>query len=233
MAMTEARILTICWDSRTGMFDDSPLRGYLADREILRAVPEFFTYREQPCWSVYLETRPLVGAETRKYQPGVEADILSSDRTTTPMIAEFDEIQQVRYDRILQWRRDAARREGLPHYVLCTNKQAEELARIAPNTLSALSTIHGFGGKRLKKYGREILEALHGQIGDYQEGTGNAGDIRKMDAGDGGLLSDVGGLSEKAQTVVDGQDGKPVFADTGTADQRGVHEEQDTDTGQR
>lgn len=43
--MVEIRVLTVALDPRTGLFDDGPVRGYLADREVLRFEPHFFTYQ--------------------------------------------------------------------------------------------------------------------------------------------------------------------------------------------
>ena len=60
--MTDVRILTIQMDPRTGLFDDGPLRAYLANREVLRSEPQFFVHEGHPCFAVYLETRPLQGA---------------------------------------------------------------------------------------------------------------------------------------------------------------------------
>ncbi len=37
-AMREVRIVTVPLDPRTGLFDHGALRGYLADREVLRAM---------------------------------------------------------------------------------------------------------------------------------------------------------------------------------------------------
>lgn len=56
--MRELRIVTIQLDRRSGLLDDGPLRGYLRDRELLRAEPQFFVVDGRPCWSVFIETRP-------------------------------------------------------------------------------------------------------------------------------------------------------------------------------
>ncbi len=48
MSFTESRILTIQWDPRTGMFDDSVLRNYLINRELVRCVPQFFEHKGLP-----------------------------------------------------------------------------------------------------------------------------------------------------------------------------------------
>ncbi|MBM4345367.1 MAG: HRDC domain-containing protein [Deltaproteobacteria bacterium] len=147
--MTELRILTLHLDPTTGLFDDRPLRGYLRDREVIRAKAQFFTHAGQPTWSVFLETRPLTGG-----RPSVDAAPASSagepraaaDRSRDPqspereafnrLLAEMDETERARYQRLTAWRRDAARREGVPHYVIATNAQLLDLTRRNPATLA-------------------------------------------------------------------------------------------------
>ncbi len=203
MSFTEARILTIQWDTRTGMFDDSVLRNYLVNRELVRCVPQFFEHKGLPCWSLYIETNVIQGV--------VVSDLSARERqaaatAVAAQITEFDEIQKLRYERIVAWRAEAAMREGLKSYMICTNRDAMELARTAPATLAALGRIHGFGEKKLAKYGREILEILHGAFGT----SGSVGGVRKMDADDKGLPAVVGVVPQKVPVVADGQDGKRV-----------------------
>ncbi|HQP96784.1 MAG TPA: HRDC domain-containing protein, partial [Myxococcota bacterium] len=203
MSFTEARILTIQWDTRTGMFDDSVLRNYLVNRELVRCVPQFFEHKGLPCWSLYIETNVIQGV--------VASDLSAPERqaasaAVAAQMSEFDEIQKIRYERIVAWRAEAAMREGLKSYMICTNRDAMELARTAPATLAALGRVHGFGEKKLAKYGREILEILHGTYGT----SGSVGGIRKVDADDKGLPAVVGVVSQEVPVVADGQDGKPV-----------------------
>jgi hypothetical protein len=166
--MREARILTIAWDASTGIFDDSILREYLTEREILVSEPHFFVHAGQPYWTVYIETRPLQGSTAKSWQrKELSGDLNSeSDRAYEKLLSELDENERARYQRILQWRREASRREGVPHYVLCTNRQALDLARRAPKSLQAIAEIRGFGHKKIQKHGKEILEVLHGRIPD-------------------------------------------------------------------
>ncbi len=187
MSFSEARILTIQWDPRTGMFDDSVLRNYLINRELVRCVPQFFVHNGLPNWSLYIETKIVQGVDA--------SDLSTSARQATAagiaaQINEFDEIQKVRYERILAWRAEAAMREGLKSYMICANRDAMELARTAPATLAALGRVRGFGEKKVAKYGRQILEILHGTYGK----VGSSGGVRKVDADDKGLSAVVGGV---------------------------------------
>ncbi|MBM4397909.1 MAG: HRDC domain-containing protein [Deltaproteobacteria bacterium] len=165
--MTEIRVLTVPLDPRTGLFDDGPVRAYLADREVLRAEPHFFVHEGRPCWSVYLETRLRQGADASAARPpGTAASAAAPHdperEAFLRLLSELDETERARYDRLLQWRREAARREGVPHYVLLTNRQALDLARRAPRSLAGVGQTRGVGKRRVDQHGREILEVLHG-----------------------------------------------------------------------
>lgn len=216
VGMTEARILTIQWDSRTGMFDDSVLRDYLMDRELVRCVPQYFEYRGSPCWSVYLESRLVQGVEPKANLSGGGGE---RAQALAALVSEFDEIQQIRYDRLLQWRRETSRKQGIKAYMVCTNAQATELARVAPATMAALGSVHGFGDKKLKKYGQQILEILHGKS------TGTDGGVRALDEDDTGFFHAVGDFSPQVSAQPDIEDGKPVSADDRTADDCSLQQE--------
>ncbi len=91
------------------MFDDSVLRNYLINRELVRCVPQFFEHKGLPCWSLYIETNVIQGV--------VASDLSGPERQASAaavaaQITEFDEIQKVRYERIVAWRAEAAMREG-------------------------------------------------------------------------------------------------------------------------
>ncbi|MBP7382399.1 HRDC domain-containing protein [Myxococcota bacterium] len=219
MSVIEARILTIQWDSRTGMFDDSVLRHHLVNRELVRCVPQFFEHRGVPCWSLYIETTIVQGAVIPRDPVSPEQQATMAD--IAAQITQFDEIQKVRYERILAWRADRARQEGFKSYMICTNRQALDLARDAPATLAALGRVHGFGDKKVAKYGRQLLEILHGNFGT----VGNAGGVRKVDAGDKGIPSDVGGIPEASASIAVQPHGNPVPGNSGTPDDGGLHQE--------
>ena len=180
--MKEVRVLTVPLDPRTGLFDDTAVRAWLADRELLRLEPRLVHWQGRPFWSLLVVTRPLEGAEARRAGtprpqspppdggappgPDAEPDVMS-------------EVAQVRYQKLLAWRRGTARAEGLPPYVLFTNSQARTLAHDAPRTLSALGAVRGIGAKRVAKHGRAILEVLHGP--EPEGGTVGSGPLREVD----------------------------------------------------
>lgn len=167
--MRELKVITLHADPGTGLFDDSPLRAWLAGREPLQAMPAFFVHDGRPTWSVFLETRRLQGAaaEPRKapapssVRVAVEKAKQAGERKAlSALLRELDEDQRARYERLRAWRHDAARQQGVPPYVVLTNVQALEIARTMPRTLAALAMVHGIGDKRVRRHGHAILEVL-------------------------------------------------------------------------
>jgi ATP-dependent DNA helicase RecQ len=64
---------------------------------------------------------------------------------------------QALFDRLRAWRSDAARRHGVPAYVIFHDATLKEIARARPSSLDALHGISGVGAKKLEAYGEEIV----------------------------------------------------------------------------
>ena len=64
---------------------------------------------------------------------------------------------QALFDRLRAWRSDAARRHGVPAYVIFHDATLKEIARARPASLDALHGISGVGAKKLEAYGEEIV----------------------------------------------------------------------------
>ena len=59
-----------------------------------------------------------------------------------------------------EWRRERARRDGVPAYVVMHDSTIEAIARIAPTDTGHLAGVPGIGPVRIERYGNEILAAL-------------------------------------------------------------------------
>jgi len=63
-------------------------------------------------------------------------------------------------DYLREWRRATAKRMGLPAFIVMHDSSLEELARVRPKSLRELSSITGFGERKIEAYGGQILEVL-------------------------------------------------------------------------
>ena len=64
------------------------------------------------------------------------------------------------FERLRTWRLEAARRHGVPAYVIFHDATLREIARARPSSLDTLSHISGIGARKLEAYGAEIVELV-------------------------------------------------------------------------
>jgi ATP-dependent DNA helicase RecQ len=64
---------------------------------------------------------------------------------------------QAVFERLRAWRLDAARRHGVPAYVIFHDVTLREIAHARPSSIEALRGISGVGSRKLEAYGAEII----------------------------------------------------------------------------
>jgi ATP-dependent DNA helicase RecQ len=64
------------------------------------------------------------------------------------------------FEALRAWRRDEAKRQSVPPYVIFADRTLIDLARERPRTTEALMRIGGVGQVKLGRYGAEVLRVL-------------------------------------------------------------------------
>jgi ATP-dependent DNA helicase RecQ len=59
-----------------------------------------------------------------------------------------------------EWRRNTAKENGLPAFVVLHDSALEDLCLVEPSNLRELRRVSGFGDKKVQMYGKQILEAI-------------------------------------------------------------------------
>ena len=77
------------------------------------------------------------------------ADLIDPDSVDTALL-----------DALKGWRREQARQQGVPPYVVFHDRTLVELAARRPSDLNALGGIGGIGAAKLERYGAALLEVL-------------------------------------------------------------------------
>ncbi len=67
-----------------------------------------------------------------------------------------------RFEALREWRRQEARTQSLPPYVIFHDSVLREIASRNPADVAELGTIKGVGASKLDRYGDKVLTALHG-----------------------------------------------------------------------
>ena len=78
-------------------------------------------------------------------------------RTVSPGVAPAD---AGLLDALKAWRRDEARSQGVPAYVILHDSTLAEIARTRPRDLGALGGLGGIGAKKLERYGHALLQLI-------------------------------------------------------------------------
>jgi len=141
----------------------------VCDKEILSFREHFYRVDEVPHFTCILTYQvPAIAPETR--EPADRAACgnrrSSASNGKRPArrdpLAGLDERQLALFNTLREWRAGTAREEGVPPYVVFTNRQLVQIVRHTPKSPTALSNLDGIGPGKVKRYGREILARLNG-----------------------------------------------------------------------
>jgi ATP-dependent DNA helicase RecQ len=81
-----------------------------------------------------------------------------SARPTAPSAVFEGNVELREYLRM--WRRDTAKKQGIPAFTVMHDTSLDELCRVMPGSLAEIRQIYGFGERKTESYGREILAAI-------------------------------------------------------------------------
>lgn len=139
------RIITVPFNPQTECFEDEDLRRFLTNKSVKSVRPEFFQVNGRAYWSVFLEYEVVLSEEDGK--AGEDG---------------LDEPQRLLLTRLREWRKERAEKEGIPVFIIATNKELLAVVKQTPGTKEALRQIHGFGRKKIDKYGEPLLDIVKG-----------------------------------------------------------------------
>ena len=160
------RVFTLRFDPVLGGFDDGDLRDFLKDKEVLSVRDHFFVKDETPYLTV-IATYNLLRPEAE--EPA------RSERSARDRRDAWRELLEEQdwpiFNELRDWRNKQAREEGIPAYVICTNRQLADIAHRKPDSLSKLATVEGLGKAKLDRYGAAILKIVETNALGDDEGT--------------------------------------------------------------
>jgi len=92
---------------------------------------------------------------------------LAATLATRPEVASAVEPDSGLRDYLREWRRNMAKEQSMPAYVVLHDTTLEEICRIRPSSVAELMEITGIGERKAELYGKDILAALK----RYEEGA--------------------------------------------------------------
>ena len=137
----QLKIITVSFNPNTGEFPADPLLGL--EIEVIIVVDNFLTQ-----WPAAALARAALSTNQGSApSSGQPCDLPS------PAFAPEREL----FGRLSDWRNGRDQAEGVPPYVLLTNRQVAKIAQRRPTTLTALYEIEGIGKAKANRIGRELL----------------------------------------------------------------------------
>lgn len=167
------RLITLRYSPSLGGFDTTAVDEFLRGRELLSFREHFFHVNDVPHLTCILSVLDaLVPATARVDEPPSVGR--SSDSSAIPIprpcsrgpmrevesSVPLSELQRTRYGQLRNWRYETSRREGVPPFVILTNRELTEIVVRDPDSLTALGNIPGIGPAKIKRHGAAILSLL-------------------------------------------------------------------------
>ena len=148
------RIFTLRFNQLLQGFDDSEVVEFIKDKTVLSLRDYFFLRNEIPYLAIVLLYEPH-GEDTGLTKTGGKKK--ARDESWRKLLTEKD---MPLFDSLRSWRSERCKKEGVPPYVICNNKQLAKITVARPQSLSGLVKVEGFGQGKVEKYGSEMLEIL-------------------------------------------------------------------------
>ena len=140
------KIFTIKYDELTEGFSTEELNTFLINKRINKIREEFFLKDEIPYWTIYIE-----------YEEIIDKKYLKKQREDTK---ELNQWQKILFEKLREWRKSKAMKEGIPVYLVATNRELKEIVKNGSDSFEKLRLIEGFGKKKIEKYGEEIINIV-------------------------------------------------------------------------
>lgn len=141
-------------------FDDAPLREFIKDKEILSLRDYFFNRHDVPYLAVVVSYNLPPAASVTAQEPTKTG---RREETWRELLTPED---VPIFQALRDWRNERSRREGMPPYLICTNRQLAEMAHQRVANKTQLTAINGFGKAKCESYGADILAILREYIPD-------------------------------------------------------------------
>lgn len=171
----QIKILTLRYSPTLGGFDDTPLAAFLHHREVLSFREHFFCFRDTPHLTCVVQVQDdVVSPEDLQAAREIAAASADGDcvngvrrggrprgqRDRPDATQGMNESQRRLFHTLREWRTGKAREQGVPPYLILTNRQLVDVILRLPENPTALGHVNGIGPAKIKRYGKEILSLL-------------------------------------------------------------------------
>ena len=151
--MLSSKIFTLPFRPCTGRFDDESFGDFVKDKEVLEVSDYFFEYDRIPHLALVVKYKmpSLEGGRAGRVVAGKGGEDWRKllDDESMPL-----------FNTLRQWRSEESKKDGIPPYVILSNRQLAEICRRRPRSGYDLMKVEGVGKAKVEKYRERILECV-------------------------------------------------------------------------
>lgn len=158
------KVLTLCYAPSLGGFDERPLSEFVRDKEVLAVREHFFTVHDLPhlaCLITY-QASTVPAASPAPTEKRGQVRKRRGSGNLEALLADLPESDRVLFGTLREWRAARARKDGVPPYVVFTNKELLAIIQAKPQAPNALGSLEGIGPGKVERYGEALLRRLNG-----------------------------------------------------------------------
>ena len=164
--MIGLRIFSLPFCPEKGGFDDTPLQEYLAEGRALLDVQHHLLEPHGSPWMILLvKTRPLESSHPRQRQERQQAQEKRRNKEEWKASLVDEEARQ-RFELLEDWRRERAKEQGVPPFLLLNNRLLTKIAEHNPTSKTEFLKLNGFGNGKWERMGDELLSLLEAVKGN-------------------------------------------------------------------
>lgn len=129
--------------------DQAELNAFLETVQVRKTATQLIEEKET-YWSVMIFYKEKIAEGKKKSEknPVTEEVILTEEETKILSVLK-------------EWRSDKAKELGLTAFMVTHNSELLALAQIKPKSIDELQKIRGFGGKKIEKFGGDIIALMN------------------------------------------------------------------------
>jgi superfamily II DNA helicase RecQ len=153
------KVFSLRFDPLVGSFDDTPVRDFSQDKEILQVRDHLLIRNEIPYLVLVIKYYPFrveAGAEGQSKER-LSSEVSSSRNSGDAWKKEITDAEMPLFNRLRDWRSERCKKDGVPPYLIFTNQQLAAIAKKKPQSLVDLGQVEGVGPGKLERYGVDVL----------------------------------------------------------------------------